>query len=142
MTEIVFYSGAADKLHVVCRLCAKALTQNTRVMIYTTDTVTLEKIDKLLWTYQQTSFLPHCSIDDDEKLIKSTPIILSNRVFPAQDCTVLINLDTQCPQMLESFERVIEIASVSHEDRQSARDRYRFYKQAGYALQHHDLAGQ
>ncbi len=142
MTEIVFYSGAADKLHVVCRLCAKALTQNARVMIYTTDTATLEKIDKLLWTYQQTSFLPHCSIDDDEKLVKSTPVILSNRAFPVQDCTVLINLDAQCPQMIESFERVIEIASMSHEDKQSARDRYRFYKQTGYALQHHDLTGQ
>ncbi len=142
MTEIVFYSGAADKLHVVCRLCVKALTQSARVMIYTTDTAALEKIDKLLWTYQQTSFLPHCSIDDDEKLVKSTPIILSNRVSPVQGCTVLINLDAQCPQMIESFDRVIEIASVSHEDRLSARDRYRFYKQAGYALQHHDLTGQ
>ncbi len=139
MTEIVFYSGASDKLHVACRLCAKALAQNARVMIYAADTAILEKIDRQLWAYQQTSFLPHCAIDDDEQLVKSTPIILSNRIASVQGCNILINLDVQCPQMIEQFDRVIEIAGASSEDKLAARDRYRFYKQTGYALHHHDL---
>jgi len=139
MTEIVFYSGATDKLHVACRLCVKALTQNARIMIYSTDTEMLEKIDRQLWVHQQTSFLPHCAIDDDEQLVKSTPIILSNRIAAAQGCTILINLDVQCPQMIEQFDRVIEIAGVSPEDKLAARDRYRLYKQTGYALHHYDL---
>lgn len=137
--EVLFYSGASDKLYVACRLCAKALTQNARVMIYSTDAVTLDKMDKLLWTYQQTSFLPHCSINDDETLIGATPIVLSSRLSPAYACTILFNLDTHCPQQLEQFERIIEIASASPGDKQAARERYRFYKQAGYTLRHHDL---
>jgi len=139
MTEIFFYSGATDKYIVACRLCAKALSQNARVMVYATDMVVLEKIDKLLWTYQQTSFLPHCSINDDEKLVKSTPIILSSRMLPEQNFNILINLDNQYPQSIEQFERVIEIASVSQDDKLAARNRYRSYKQAGYLLHHHDL---
>lgn len=137
--EVLFYSGASDKLYVACRLCAKALTQNARVMIYSTDTVILDKMDKLLWTYQQTSFLPHCSINDDETLIGVTPIVLSSRLSPAHACTILFNLDTYCPQQLEQFERVVEIASASPDDKQAARERYRSYKQAGYTLRHHDL---
>ena len=135
----MFYSGAADKLHVACRLCAKALTQNARVMIYSTDAVILDKMDKLLWTYQQTSFLPHCSINDGDKLIGATPIVLSTRLSPGYACTILFNLDAHCPQQLEHFERVIEIASESPDDKQAARERFRFYKQAGFALRHHDL---
>jgi DNA polymerase-3 subunit chi len=139
MTEIVFYSGAADKLNVQCRLCAKALAQNARIMIYSTDTSMLEKIDRQLWAHQQTSFLPHCAIDEDEQLVKSTPIILSNRIAAMQGCSILINLDVQCPQMIEQFDRIIEIAGASPEDKLAARNRYRFYKQTGYALHHHDL---
>lgn len=140
MTEVFFYSGASDKLNVVCRLCAKAISQNARIMIYASDHSVLDKIDVLLWTYQQTSFLPHCSIDDDEKLVEATPIILGGRIIPNQNCNILINLDTQCPSGFDQFERVLEITSVSREDKLSARNRYRFYKQAGYSLHHHDLS--
>lgn len=139
MTEIYFYSGATDKLQVACRLCAKALSQGMRLMIYAPDTGLLERLDKLLWTFQPTSFLPHCFIDDGEKLVKSTPIILSDRVV--QDgYDMLINLHEQSPPALEQFKRVIEIASQSPEDKSSARRRYRFYQQAGYELHHHNLA--
>lgn len=139
MTEIYFYSGAADKLQVVCRLCAKALSQGARVMIYALDTGLFERLDKLLWTFQPTSFLPHCFIDDDEKLVKSTPIILSDRVV--QDgYDVLINLHEQSPPALEQFKRVVEIATLSPEDKLSARKRYRFYQETGYELHHHNLA--
>ncbi|MCP5245011.1 MAG: DNA polymerase III subunit chi [Burkholderiales bacterium] len=139
MTEIYFYSGAADKLQVACRLCAKALSHGTRMMIFSADTSVLKKLDILLWTFQPTSFLPHCCIDD-EKLVESTPIILSTRVLAGSDCDVLINLHDQCPPALEQFKRVIEIAGFSAEDKSAARERYRFYQQTGYELHHHKLA--
>lgn len=140
MTEIYFYSGAVDKLQVVCRLCAKALRQGARMMIFTPDSDLLEKLDKLLWTFQPTSFLPHCFVDDGEKLVKSTPIILSNTMASENGYEILINLHDQCPPALEQFKRVIEIASLLPEDKSSARKRYRFYQQAGYEMHHHNLA--
>ena len=109
-------------------------------MIFSTDATLLEKLDKLLWTFQPTSFLPHCFIDDDEKLVKSTPIILSARVIEECGCDVLINLHDQCPPVLEHFKRIIEITSFSTEDKSAARKRYRLYQQAGYELHHHKLA--
>ena len=140
MVDIYFYSGATDKLLVTCRLCAKALAQNARVMIFTTDSALLEKLDKLLWTYQQTSFLPHCLFHEDENLVESTPIVLSDRISFAPGFSILINLHTQCPADFDQFERVIEITGLSPEDKSLARERYRFYRQAGYALHHYDLA--
>ena len=121
-------------------MCAKALGQGARVVVYASDSDKLDKLDKLLWTFQSTSFLPHCYIDDDDKLVNTTPIILSNRVVWEQGSDMLINLHDQCPPGFDQFKRVIEIADQSRADKPLARERYRFYKQGGYALHHHNLA--
>ena len=139
MTEITFYTGAADKLLVVCRLCAKALNHGQRTMIFSPYSSLLEKLDKLLWTFQSTSFLSHCFIDDGEKLVIATPIVLSNRAADQNGYDILINLHDQCPPAFEQFNRVIEISTLSPEDKLLARKRYRLYQQSGYELHHHNL---
>ncbi|SEM91440.1 DNA polymerase III subunit chi [Nitrosomonas marina] len=139
MTDIYFYSGAEDKLLVACRLCAKALSQNARIVVFTSNQSMLEKLDKMLWTFQPTSFLPHCFIHDETALVRSTPIVLSNCVTQENGSSILLNLHDQCPPDFSKFERVVEIASLSPDDRSSARKRYRFYQQAGCALHHHQL---
>ncbi|SFL16618.1 DNA polymerase III, chi subunit [Nitrosomonas aestuarii] len=140
MTAIYFYSGAADRLRVVCRLCAKALNQDSRAIVYTPDADKLDELDKLLWTFQSTSFLPHCYIDENETLVNATPIVLSNRIVNEHAFDMLVNLNEHCPSAFDQFKRVIEVVGQSSEDKSSARARYRFYKQAGYELYHHNLA--
>lgn len=140
MTAIYFYSGVADKLQVVCRLCAKAFRQKVHVIVYSSDPDVLEKLDKLLWSFQATSFLPHCFIDDEKKLVNSTLINLSNQVTQEERSKMLINLNEHCPPFFDHFERVIEIVGLSSRDKSKARERYRFYKKNGYELHHHDLS--
>ncbi|MBP6056927.1 MAG: DNA polymerase III subunit chi [Nitrosomonas sp.] len=139
MTQIYFYSGSNDKLRTACRLCAKAVQQTMRVMVYTPDVALIEQLDALLWTFSPTSFVPHCSIHADEQLIQVTPVILSDRILPDDRFDVLLNLHDQHPPSFGQFKRLIEIAGVSHEDKLVARERYRFYKDAGYEIQHYHL---
>lgn len=139
MTEIYFYSGSTDKLKTACRLCAKAVQQGMKVMIYTPDAALIEQLDELLWTFSSTSFVPHCHIQDEDWLINATPVILSGQIQSEAHFDVLLNLHYQCPPLSGQFTRLIEIAGVSHEDKLAARERYRFYKDAGYAIQHYDL---
>jgi len=69
-----------------------------------------------------------------------TPIVLGDRINSEQGYDILINLDIQSLHAINQFKRVIEITGVSQQDIQAARDRYRYYKQAGYTLHHHDLS--
>ncbi|WP_295624453.1 DNA polymerase III subunit chi [uncultured Nitrosomonas sp.] len=142
MTHILFYSGSTDKLQTTCRLCAKAVQKNMRVLIYTPGSTLLDQLDKLLWTFSPTSFIPHCNILDDDQLVGATPVILSNQIQVSSLFDVLINLHDQPPNLLDQFKRLIEIAGTSHEDKLAARERYRFYKNAGYEIQHHHLNDQ
>ena len=108
-------------------------------MVYASDQQILEKLDKLLWTFQPTSFLPHCFMHDETALLSSTPIVLSDNVAPETDYAILLNLHEQCPPDFARFKRVIEIAGQLPEDKASARKRYRHYQQAGFMLHHHQL---
>jgi DNA polymerase III subunit chi len=136
MTEIDFYSGGGDRLHTACRLIAKAVRQSLKLMIYTSDTTVVERIDKLLWTFSSIDFIPHCHAED--KLAGVTPVILGCQVtnLPRD---VLLNLDTEPPPFFSRFQRLIEIAGMTPEDTQAARKRYRFYQDRGYEIRHHKL---
>lgn len=137
MTQIYFYSGVADKLRTACRLSSKAVQQGLKIMIYAPDMALLENLDKLLWTFSPVSFMPHCRADD--KLVSMTPIVLCQEIERTAHYDVLINLDDQCPPFIDHFERLIEIAGTISEDKQAARQRYRFYQEKGYEIHHHKL---
>ncbi|MBY0483720.1 DNA polymerase III subunit chi [Nitrosomonas sp.] len=139
MTQIYFYSGSNDKLQTACRLCAKAAKQNMKIMAYSPDATVLEQFNELLWTFSPTSFIPHCTLQDDPQLLNVTPVILSGQIPPDSHYDVLLNLHQKHPPLFNIFNRIIEIAGVSHKDKLVARERYRFYKDAGYEIQHFNL---
>ncbi len=113
-----------------------------KVLIYTPGLTLLDQLDKLLWTFSPASFIPHCNILDDDQLASVTPVILSNQIQLESQFDVLINLHDQPPRLFDQFKRLIEIAGTSHEDKLAARGRYRFYKNAGYEIQHYHLNDQ
>jgi DNA polymerase III subunit chi len=137
MTEIDFYSGG-DKLHTACRLVAKAVRKDLKVMIYASDAATLEGIDKLLWTFSPVDFIPHCRAD--HKLVDVTPVILGHDAKKIPHDEVLLNLDSDNPSFFSRFHRLIEITGTTPEDTHAARKRYRFYQDRGYEIRHHKLA--
>lgn len=137
MTEIDFYSGGGDRLHTACRLVATAVRKGFKVMIYAPDMNKVEQIDKLLWTFSATDFIPHCQAGDE--LAEITPVILSDSGSNLPHDDVLLNLDAENPSFFSRFRRLIEIAGNTDGDNQAARKRYRFYQDRGYEIRHHRL---
>ncbi len=138
MTEIDFYSGGGDRLHTACRLVATAVRKGFKVMIYAPDMATVEQIDKLLWTFSATDFIPHCQAGD--KLAELTPVTLSDSGRNPPHDDVLLNLAPENPPFFSRFRRLIEIAGNTDEDTRAARKRYRFYQDRGYEIRHHRLS--
>ena len=137
MTSIDFYFNAADRLQVACRLAAKALAEHKRVLIYTPDAELASKLDRLMWTWPATGFVPHCATHDP--LAAETPVLIGGE-DEAADIPILINLSANCPPHFASFERLLEVVGADEADREPARERFRMYKSRGYAIASHDLA--
>ena len=56
MTQIDFYTHVNDKLHTVCQLVAKAYERKLKVLVFTPDSSTSNKLDSLLWTASAIGF--------------------------------------------------------------------------------------
>ncbi len=138
MTRVEFYSNAESKLQAACQLVAEALQQQSRVLIYAPDEATAHSIDKLLWTFQATGFVPHCMAF--HALAAETPVVIARGDDEMPHHQVMLNLHRDSPSLFSRFERLLEVVGADEDDRQLARARYRFYRDRGYEIQHYDLA--
>jgi DNA polymerase-3 subunit chi len=138
MTRIDFYSNADPRLQAVCLLVGKAFSRRMKVLIFAPEVESAQSMDRLLWTFRATSFIPHCFGHD--KLAGSTPIVISrDGAQPGHD-EVMVNLSPDCPPTFSRFRRLIEVVGKEPEERGFARERWRFYKERGYEVNHIDLA--
>jgi DNA polymerase III subunit chi len=137
VTSIDFYFNAPDRLQVACRLAAKALAEGKRMLIYSPDAELATKLDRLMWTWPATGFLPHCAAHD--ALAAETPVLIGGD-DEAADIPILLNLSADCPPHFASFERLLEVVGAEEADREPARARFRLYKSRGYAIASHDLS--
>jgi DNA polymerase-3 subunit chi len=138
MTKVDFYTGSPDKLRTACQLSHKAMQSGVRTVISVPDTATIDALDKLLWHYPATAFIPHCRSDANEA--EQMPVVLNHIGDNLPHHELLINLHNECVQFFSRFERVIEIVSNDAEDSRLGRERFKFYRDRGYELSHIDLS--
>ncbi len=136
MTSIDFYFNAQDRLQVACRLAGKAMKQNQRVLVYAPQAELAARIDKMLWTWPATGFVPHCAVH--APLARETPVLIASGDETPEGCEILLNLGADCPPHFERFPRLLEV--IDEAGREAGRSRYRFYKERGYRIANHDLA--
>jgi len=141
MTRIDFYilqdNQPDAQVRLTCRLTEKAFKQGHQVYINTESGQQLKKLDDMLWTFRDGSFLPHgryeANADSDH------PVLLGHAVEPEGPSDVLVNLSNDVPAFFSRFNRVAELVGGDEAQRVSARERYRFYKDRGYTLNTHNL---
>jgi len=138
MTRVDFYSHAEPKLQVACQLVAKAIQQRLRVVVFAPDEDAARSFDKLLWTYQAVGFVPHCMTH--HALAAETPVVIAREDVEMPHHQVMLNLHVDSPLSFSRFERLIELVGVADDDRRFARSRYRFYRDRGYEIRHHNLS--
>jgi DNA polymerase-3 subunit chi len=138
MTKVDFYTGSPDKLRTACQLSHKAMQGGVRAVISTPDAATTDALDKLLWHYPPTAFIPHSR--GDAGTSEQMPVVLNHGgdKFPHHE--LLISLHDECMPFFSRFERVIEIISSDAEDSRMGRERFKFYRDRGYELRHIDLS--
>ncbi len=138
MTQIDFYFNVENKLHTACALSGKAYARGLKVLAFCADAEASQKFSRMLWTAPAISFIPHCAPADP--LAAVTPVIIDHEGLSLPHDQVLINLRAEWPPFFSRFQRLVEIVSLDEEDCGSARGRFRFYRDRGYAIQTHDLS--
>ena len=138
MTQIDFYFNVENKLQTACALSAKAYARGLKVLAYCADAEASRKFSRMLWTAPAIGFVPHCAPAD--RLADVTPVIVDHTGCGLLHDQVLINLRAEWPPFFSRFQRLVEIVSLDEEDCGHARERFKFYRDRGYAIQTHDLS--
>lgn len=144
MTRIDFYVLSGDdpvaRLHLICKLAEKAAGLDNKVFIHCDSTDELNRLDHALWDFRAASFVAHQVLPVGHVASSSDtdPVQLSTG-HPPMDRDVLINLATVVPPFFSRFSRTLEIVNEEPSVQSTGRERYRFYQQRGYPLQHHRM---
>jgi DNA polymerase-3 subunit chi len=139
MTRVDFYFNVDHKFRQLAELTSMAMDRKRRLFVYVPDEEAAEAVEHALWTHAPTTFLPHCR--SDHPLAMETPIIIDWHGENLLHDDVLVNLRSECPPFFSRFKGLIEIVSCDESDRSEARARFRFYRDRGYELHSHDIAG-
>lgn len=145
MTRVDFYvtaeSAERTRALIACRIAAKAFSRDHRVHVHTANSDEAQQLDALLWTFRDGSFVPHAVAGD---ALLNDPanahcVIIGSGHEPAERCNLVINLDATVPRFFSRVERVAEIIDADPARRASGRERFKFYRDRGYAVQTHNL---
>lgn len=118
-------------MRFACRLAEKAFKAGHRVYIDAIDAQQAQHLDDLLWTFSDTSFVPHRCADAGDRDRTPDPVSIGHGCPPAGMADVLLTLRPDAPEYFSRFERVLEVVDGDAAERTSARQRYRFYQDQG-----------
>ena len=122
----------------ICGLIKELYKLGDQIIIFDTYS-NLEKLDKLLWTFEQNSFLPHKIYDVDEKL--DTPIILlsekylNNLLVFNEYGSIINNFNKPITQTTEKM-KVYEFVEDFEDKKIISRKKYMIYKNNNFSLNH------
>lgn len=125
---------------LACRLADKAVQQEHEVLINTQTEDDSARLDELLWTFAQHSFLPHRRLADQSSPGENEPVLIGCRLEPSEGrWDLLINLALDVPEFFGRFRRVAELVGPESENKEAGRERFRYYRDRGYELQTHHV---
>jgi DNA polymerase-3 subunit chi len=103
--------------------------------LHVADEAAAADLDDLLWNYPEHRFVPH-GLAGDRHGAARHPVEIGWQP-PADPEGLLVNLAPEIPSFFGRFDRVAEI--VVDANRDDGRARYKFYRDRGFPLFHHDL---
>lgn len=133
LNQADFDTISSEEFHA-CELAASAWRLGKKVLISCETEQQALNIDETLWARDPDSFVPHNL--SGEVTTYPTPIEISWKgKRNAQRRDILINLQTELPEFINSFNQIIDFVPVDETAKAQARERYKQYRQLGWQLE-------
>lgn len=124
-----------EPLLLVCELARKAFDANLSTLVLARDAEQAERLDDLLWAFDDDAYIPHQLAGDDEDEL--APVLIAGPDTDTPMRALVINLrDAAVPG---SVERVLEVVPADDGARGPLRERWKQYQARGFDLKKHDM---
>jgi len=120
-----------------CDWIEQRFSKGHRIYIHTSSKTQAETLDELLWTFRETSFLPHTLCYEELKPIP--PIQIGYGKPPQITHDTLLNLTDEIPAFFGQFHTTAQFVPNQEDKVALARELYRSYRAQGCVLNYYDL---
>jgi DNA polymerase-3 subunit chi len=125
-------------MKLACRLAEKAYLAGQRVLVWHSDAEELRKLDDLMWTFADRSFVPH-ELLGPTTANSEAPVLLTSGAPAACDFDFLINLAPDVPACADQAPRIAEIIDGDESCRRAGRVRFKAYRDRGVQPLTHNI---
>lgn len=135
MPNVSFYVLSNDNINAfyktIIQITVKAHQAENQVLIYSNHLQRLKQLDDYLWSFSETSFVPHIFAQNDQEIDEIDPIVLADfePIQPQKD--LLIQLADHAPENFSQYQRIIEVLYNEPEYLALGRERFKFYRRHG-----------
>jgi len=123
-------------LTLACRVTEKAYQAGHRIYVQCQDKDQASKMDELLWTFSQSSFVPHQLSSSGQS---EAPVTIGYGPPSNENAQVIVSLADEPIADFGGFARVAEIVGGESAQRDSGRKRFRFYRDQGLDPVTHEI---
>jgi DNA polymerase-3 subunit chi len=142
MARVDFYllkqTGLPSRQSFACRLAEKAYRLEKTVHIHVGDRAGAQRLDELLWTFRDGSFVPHHTIPESGGQ-QDSPVTIGCGEVDVPQRDLLINLSDEVPAFAKAFPRVAELVTSDEDCKQLSRKRFAEYRDQGHTLETHNV---
>ena len=115
-----------DINYCTCKIIKKFYEEGKKILVSSKNSILIDDLNKLLWTFEQLSFIPHSTSKDYDSL---TQVLLTetgykNDSIIKKDYNIFINLDDEVKTDYHNYEIVIELVSGNEHQKNLAREKY------------------
>ena len=142
--QVDFYvrpEASPDALEAfACRLVETVWQRGHRVLVLASSKAAARRLDDLLWTFRDESFVPHRRVGaGDPAAVEPAgePVIVTTPGTWGGELDVLVNLTPSVPEEAMRAARIVEIVPAGDGARAAGRERYRDYRSRGFELRTH-----
>ncbi len=124
-----------EPLLLVCELARKAFDANLPTLVLARDAEQAERLDDLLWSFDDEAYIPHQIAGDDEDDL--APVLIAMPDIDTPMRALVINLRDAA--VADGFTRVLEVVPADDDARGPLRERWKQYQARGIELKKHDM---
>ena len=138
-TTIYFVETKTEEQPIaVCQCVEHFYERGKRVQIVADSSLAAQRLDHLLWTFAQASFIPHrIGLSNQAGKAAVEPVIITIGAIPSEGVTVLVCDGAVGLELMERYEDVVHFVLLDDaEKRQESRSMWQVVRDKGIAVNH------
>jgi DNA polymerase III subunit chi len=126
---------SGELLQRVCALTDRFYNEGARVLLYVSDEAEATKLDSLLWTFKQNSFIPHARLEEATEPVIEPVLIVGDDPAGHEAEVLIIVTAAALPAWYAFCPRVCDFVPGWDESaKKAARQRFGACRDAGYRM--------